>query len=284
MTNLWANILELLSNLPFAALLRAITLLLLGWLLARFAALSLARAFAKRLSPQQLMLLRRIGFYGVLVLFAVSALRELGFNFAVLLGAAGIVTVAIGFASQTSASNLISGLFLVVEQAVEVGNIIKVGQTTGEVISIDLLSTKLRTFDNLLVRIPNETMVKTEIINYSSFPIRRLDIQIGVAYKEDISKVQEILFDVSDNNPLCLEEPAPLLIFLGFGDSALNLQFSVWMKKENFLELRNEIQRQIKEAFDAKGIEIPFPHRTLYVGSETTPFPVRVVSSREIDG
>jgi small-conductance mechanosensitive channel len=190
------------------------------------------------------------------------------------LGAAGVFSVAIGFASQTSASNLISGLFLLAERSFAVGDIIKVGDTTGEVLSIDLLSVKIRTFENLYVRIPNETLVKNQTTTLTKFPIRRIDLQIGIAYKENIERVRKLLMEVADKNVLCLDEPKPLFIFLGYGDSSLNIQLSVWAKKENFLDLRNSIYEEIKEAFDENGIEIPFPHITLYAGSVTDPFPV----------
>ena len=85
---------------------------------------------------------------------------------------------------------------------------------------MNLLSVKLRTFDNLFVRIPNETMIKSEVTNLRRFPIRRIDLQIGVAYKEDLREVREVLLEVADRNPLCLEEPAPLIIFQGDGDSS----------------------------------------------------------------
>jgi small-conductance mechanosensitive channel len=250
---------------------RAALLVVGGILLARAARFTVRRAFTRTLTPQQRVMLERALTYTILGLFAVSALRQLGFNLGVLVGAAGIITVAIGFASQTSASNLISGLFLTLENAVAVGDVIKVEGVTGEVLSVDLLSTKVRTFDNLLVRIPNETMVKTQITNLNRFPIRRVDLQVGVAYKQDLEEVQRVLFEVADLNPLALEEPAPLLIAQGFGESSINYQFSVWAKSENFLELRNGMQRQIKQAFDAHGIEIPFPHRTLVAASPIPP-------------
>src|SRR5690606_3033117 len=129
----------------------------------------------------------------------------LGFSLSVLLGAAGVLSVALGFASQTSASNLISGLFLIGEQPFQLGDTIKVGNTTGEVLSIDLLSVKLRTFDNLYVRIPNESLIKSEMTNLTRFPIRRFDLLIGVAYKENISQVRQIMQNVADNNPLCMD-------------------------------------------------------------------------------
>jgi small-conductance mechanosensitive channel len=185
--------------------------------------------------------------------------------------------VALGFASQTSASNLISGLFLLVEHPFGIGDIVRIGTTTGEVLAIDLLSVKLRTFDNLFVRIPNETLIKSEVTTLTRFPIRRADLPVGIAYKEDIERVQKILMAVADANPLCMEEPKPLFILLGFGESSVNLQFSVWAKRENFLELKNSIQIEIKQAFDLEGVEIPFPHRTIYAGSASAPLPVTVV-------
>ncbi len=257
---------------------KALLLLLAGFLIAKLAAGSISRFLRDHLSKHQLILLRRVVFYTILMIFIVSALRELGFKLSVLLGAAGILSVAIGFASQTSASNIISGLFLLGERTFTVGDSIKIGSTTGEVLSIDLLSVKLRTFDNLYVRIPNEVVIKSEVTTLSKFPIRRLDLLIGVAYKEDIGTVQETLFEVADNNPLCLEEPSPLLIFQGFGESSIDLQFSVWAQRDNFLALKNNIQMEIKSSFDARGIEIPFPHRVLYSGGVTEPFPVQVVS------
>lgn len=260
---------------------RAALLVLFGLLLASLAARFVQRMFAKRLTLHHLQLFRRIVFYTILALFLASALWELGFSLAVLVGAAGVLTVAVGFASQTSASNLISGLFLIGERPFAVGDIIQVGSTTGEVLSIDALSVKLRTFDNLFVRIPNETLIKSEVINLTRFPIRRLDLKLGIAYKEDIKRAENVLREVAEKNTLCLDDPAPLFIFLGFGDSALELQFSVWAKRENFLALRNSITLEIKEAFDAAGIEIPFPHRSLYTGEVTKPFPIRLVSDAE---
>jgi small-conductance mechanosensitive channel len=159
-----------------------------------------------------------------------------------------------------------------------------VGDTTGEVLSIDALSVKLRTFDNLFVRIPNETLIKSQVTTLTRFPIRRLDLKLGVAYKEDINRVLEVLRRVAERNLTCLDDPAPLFIFLGFGDSALEIQFSVWATRERFLDLRNTIQAEIKAAFDEAGIEIPFPHRSLYTGEVTKPFPIRVVADEAGDG
>jgi small-conductance mechanosensitive channel len=273
------DVLEFLTSDTAGMMFRASLLLVLGLLFASIASRLVNRLAVKRFSTHHLHLTRRLVFYGVLGLFVASALRELGFSLAVLMGAAGVLTVAIGFASQTSASNLISGLFLIGERPFEVGDVIRVGTTTGEVLSIDALSVKLRTFDNLFVRIPNEKLIKSEVTTLTRFPIRRFDLMLGVAYKESIDSVREVLQEVAEKNTLCLDDPPPLFIFRGFGESSLDIQFSIWAKRENFLPLRNAITEEIKHAFDQAGIEIPFPHRSLYTGEATRPFPVTIVEA-----
>jgi len=267
---------EWLSPERLMTLVRVLLILLVGLLLARLAGRAAARIAFKRGGPQAAMVIRRLVYWPLLAIVLVMVLHQLGFRLGVLLGAAGVLTVAVGFASQTSASNLISGLFLIAERPFVVGDLIQVADVTGEVLSIDLLSVKLRTFDNLYVRVPNEEIIKTHVTNLTHFPIRRVDLQVGVAYKEDLGTVKDILFEVADRNPLCLDQPAPLFIFKGYGSSSLDMQFSVWAKRENFLELRNTIYLEIKRAFDERGVEIPFPHISLYAGSVTEPLPVRL--------
>jgi small-conductance mechanosensitive channel len=262
---------------------RALILLTAGLLLASLLGRATRRLTAERLPPQQSLLARRLVYYLTLALFLVAGLHQLGFQLSVLLGAAGVLSVAIGFASQTSASNLVSGLFLIFEQPFHIGDVIRVGDTTGEVLAIDLLSVKLRTFDNIFVRLPNESLIKTEVRTLSRFPIRRADLQIGVDYGSDLGEVREALLGVAERNPLCLDEPQPVIIFQGFGDSAMNLQFSVWATRDNYLKLKTGIQEEIKTAFDERGIAIPFPHRTFYTGGQTAPLPVRIVDYPEAE-
>lgn len=255
----------------------AAVLVLLGLLLASIAARVFERAMQQRLTTHQLTVWRRIIHNSLLILFSISALRELGFHLSVLLGAAGILSVAIGFASQTSASNFISGIFLIGEGSFGIGDYIRVGQTEGQVLSIDLLSVKLCTPDNLYVRIPNEQLIKSEVVNYTRFAIRRLSLAVGVAYKEDVGRVRELLLRLANENPLCLDEPAAQVVVQGFGDSAINLQFLVWTRRENFLLVRNQLQESIKAAFDAEGIEIPFPQIAVNASSNGQPLPLQLV-------
>jgi small-conductance mechanosensitive channel len=266
-----------LATTQLMAAAQALLIFSVGFIVARLASKGVARLLKDQLSVHSSVLVRRAIYYFIIVLFLMSALRELGFDLSVVLGAAGILTVAIGFASQTSVSNLISGLFLMIERPFSIKDVVRVGSTTGEVISIDLLSVKLRTFDNLFVRIPNETMIKSEITTLTKYPIRRLDLQLGIAYKEDVNRVKELLLEIANDNLLCLEEPAPLIIFQGFGNSSIDLQFSVWALRENFLAVKNEMYEQIKLKFDEQDIEIPFPHVSLYAGSASSPIRVQNV-------
>ncbi len=257
---------------------RLLLLLAIGFPLIRGLERLAIRAGGRKLSPQGAMLAGKAVRYGLGAVLLAMLLSELGFTLTAILGAAGIAGVAIGFASQTSLSNIISGIFLIAEKPFQAGDALQIGDTLGIVHSIDLLSVKLRTFDNRFVRIPNEHLVKTPFTNITRFPIRRFDIDVGVAYKEDIDHVIRVLADIADKNPYALDEPAPLILFKGFGDSALDFLLGVWFEKSDMLNLRNSITKEIKRRFDEEGIEIPFPHRSLYTGSVTDPFPIRIVN------
>jgi small-conductance mechanosensitive channel len=225
-----------------------------------------------------MLLSKSVVYLGSLVI-VLMVLQYAGFKLGTLLGAAGIAGVAIGFAAQTSLSNLISGLFLVWERPFQVGDVLEAGSDKGVVHSIDLLSIQLRTYANKLIRIPNESLIKNSFTNITRFPIRRMDIKIGVAYKENIEKVMRVLREVADQNRYCLDEPEPVIIFEGFGDSALEFLFAPWFAKQDYIAMRNSLMIEVKRRFDEEGIEIPFPHRTLYTGSVTEPFPIRLVPS-----
>jgi len=278
MAQLVSDLKEWIQTDQAQSVLRAGLVLLIGLLSAWLISRRLRRA--RKLHAQHSMVLRKLLGVVILLVTLLWVLRELGMDLGVLLGAAGILTVAVGFASQTSASNVISGVFLMAERPFQVGDLIQMGETIGFVLDVDFLSVKIRTFDNRMIRIPNEAMLKSEVINLTRFPVRRVDMQIGVAYKEDLDRVRDLLLEVADRDPLALDEPKPLFLFKGYGDSALEFQFSVWATQDNFYTLKTRLHLEVKKVFDRHGIEIPFPHRTLYTGSVTEPFPVRLVDEQ----
>lgn len=261
--NTWWQVVQSLLSTYGSDIMQALIFVTVGILLARVLGATSTRLLKDRLSQHQVMLYQRALSYLILTLFGVSALNQLGFDLGILLGAAGLLTVAVGFAAQTSTSNLISGLFLVLEQPFAVGDLIKVDSQTGIVLSIDLLSTKLRTFENTYVRIPNETIIKSPMVNLTKFPIRRIDLTIRVAFREDLEQIRQLLFQAADEHPLCLENPAPIFIFLGYDEAAIRLQFSVWAQRNDYLTILNDISLAIRRIFDQAGVEQPYPHRVI---------------------
>lgn len=262
-----------------AKIVLCLLLLVIGLPLFQLLGYLIRKGLKKKVTDQAVMLLSKGVVYIGSLIIILTVLQQAGVKLGTLLGAAGIAGVAIGFAAQTSLSNLISGIFLVWERPFQVGDALQAGSDMGVVYSIDLLSIQLRTYDNKLIRIPNETLIKNSFTNITRFPIRRMDIDIGVAYKEDVERVMKLLKEVADLNPYCLDEPEPVIIFKGFGDSALEILFAPWFAKTDYVKLRNSLLIEVKRRFDEEGIEIPFPHRTLYTGAVTEPFPIKLVPS-----
>lgn len=253
------SIQHIFNSLDMEDLIRTSVLLIAGLVCSALYRRMLKRGVLNHL-PQ---FIQKLGGWLILAIFIGTALHQLGFKLSVLIGAAGVFSVALGFAAQTSAANLISGLFVVSERSFQVGDVIQVGNHTGAVLSVDMLSVKLRTYDNRYVRVPNELLIKSDVVNLSKFPIRRFDLKLSIAYNSDIAHVRAVLLKVATNNLICLEEPKPLINLQGFGESSVDLQFSAWATRDNYQELRNSIQEQIKIAFEAEGIQFPYPTRTL---------------------
>ena len=242
----------------------AIILSIIGFVIARLVSNAFIRTIGVRFNAHQSLVWGRGIFYFIFLIFVMTSLKEAGFKLSVFLGAAGILTVALGFASQTSASNLISGLFLIGEGSFEVGDTIQMtlirGHTVeGEVISIDLLSVKLLTQDNVYVRVPNEQLIRAPVYNLSKFPILRIPITLAINFHEDIIKVREVLLDVANKYPLVLADPKPAVTVTAFRESSIELLFAIWCHQDNFLQVRDEMQERIRNGFVDNQIEIPVP-------------------------
>lgn len=258
----------------FERLIRITIILVIGLIITYTAVYLVKKFLPNRWSRQRKMIVSRFVQYSGLTILFLILVAELKINLGAIFGAAGIIGIVLGVASQTSIGNIVSGFFLVSEKSFELGDIIKIGDKTGAVYSIDLLSIKIKTFDNLLIRVPNQTVISSEVTNVTRFPIRRIDLEVGVAYKEDLGKVKNILERVARQNPMSLDEPEPLIAFQRFGSSSIDILFGIWVEKDNYLKVKNSIFQEIKQAFDEEGIEIPFPHVSIYTGEATKPFPV----------
>jgi small-conductance mechanosensitive channel len=244
----------------------------IGLFLVRTLAVVVQRYVMRKSTPQRQMIARKTISYAGFVLVLMAVLAELGVKLTALLGAAGIVGIAVGFASQTSVSNIISGLFLISEKPFSVGDVIRIGTTTGIIQSIDLLSIKIRTFDNLFVRIPNEKILTSEVTNITRFPIRRMDIVFQVDYGQDLTRVRLILAEIARDNPWSLDEPEPAIMASDFKESGVEMLLGLWFAKSDFVDLKNSIMTDISVRFAAEGIRFAHPTRMVnVVGPEALP-------------
>jgi small-conductance mechanosensitive channel len=243
---------------------RAIRILLYaagGFVVVRILIMLTQRLVMKKSTLQRRMIVKKVISYAGFVIVLMTVLAELGVKLTALLGAAGVVGIAVGFASQTSVANIISGLFLISEKPFTVGDVIRIGGTTGIIQSIDLLSIKIRTFDNLFVRIPNEKILNSEVTNITRFPIRRMDITLQVGHHEDLGRVHKTLQEIARGNPRCLDEPSPLILFSDFKESGIEVLFGLWFTQPDYLALKNSMMKDITARFKAEGISFAYPRR-----------------------
>ena len=209
----------------------------------------------------------------VYVTAAVIALDILGINVMPFIAGAGIAGVAIGFAAKDTLSNLIAGVLLIVDRPFEIGDRIEVwdapkgSATWGDVIDIGLRATKIQTTDNIVIVIPNNKIMTRDIINYTLISDRiRVRIDVGIAYDADAKKAKEILVELARTVPWVSENPLPKVVVRNFGDSSVNLQLRVWIDDaRQRMNTISAITDKIKTAFDAAGIEIPFPKRDITI-------------------
>ncbi len=181
----------------------------------------------------------------------------------------GLLSVGIGFGLQNVTANFISGLIVMFERPITVGDRVEVAGIEGDVIEINIRSTKVRTLNNISIIVPNTEFVSNNVINYShGDPTFRLDIEVGVSYSSDLDLVLKALNEVAEDHPKILKTPAHQVHLHNFGDSSWDMQLRVWVPnvKERY-SLRNEFNQAIVRKFKEYDIEIPFPQRDLHVRS-----------------
>lgn len=233
--------------------------LVLGW----FAAGILRRWIERlghRMGPARSVLISRGLAYAAYVALVLFVLWVVGLPVEGLLGwvagAAGIAGVALGFASQTSAANIISGLFLLGERPFEEGDVIEVNGVSGEVLAVDLLSVKLRTFDNTYVRVPNETVMKTTIVNVSRFPIRRMELLVRVRPGTDLKHLREVVEEVAAAEKRVLNDPPPNVLFSNVVEGAVEVKIVAWAAREVFFDAKARFSVEVVAALGRAGVEV----------------------------
>lgn len=219
----------------------------------------------------------RICGYGVFLLGLLIGVQSAGANLNSLLLVGGAVGIGIGLGLQNIANNFISGIILLVERPVKIGDRVEVEGIYGDVVRIVARSTWVRTNDNVVIIIPNSQFTENRVINWTANDrLVRFTVPFGVSYGSDPEQVRDVVLALARENPNVLSSPPPDIIFTGFGDSALNFELRVWTETrvQNPKVLASDLYFAMFRAFRERGIEIPFPQRDLHLKS-VIPLPVK---------
>src|SRR6056297_2060485 len=214
--------------------------------------------------------LARVSQYIIVVIGFLISFQFVGIDLSSLAVIFGLLSVGIGFGLQNITANFISGLIIMFERPISVGDRVDVAGVEGDVTEINIRSTKIHTLNNISIIVPNTQFVENNVVNYShGNPTFRLDMSVGVSYSSDLDTVLKALNEVADEHPKVMRNPKHQVHLTEFGDSAWNMHLRVWMPnvKERY-ELRNELNQAIVRKFKEYEIEIPFPQRDLHFRSK----------------
>jgi small-conductance mechanosensitive channel len=206
--------------------------------------------------------------YFILVLGLIIVMQTVGINLSTLTILAGALGVGIGFGLQNITNNFVSGIIILFERPIKVGDRIQVGDVYGDVVSISMRSTTVVTNDNISVIVPNSEFISSTVVNWSHTDRNvRFNIPVGVAYKEDPEKVRDILLEIAGKEEGVLKKPVPDVLFDEFGDSSLNFNLRVWTDTYTTTPgiLKSKLYFEIFKKFKEQNIEIPFPQRDLHI-------------------
>lgn len=235
--------------------------ILVFWGVYRLIRLIVKKTTVKKLDPRVSKSISRIISYVFYVLIVMYIMGLLGIDLAAIWGAMGIAGVAIGFAAQTTVSNLISGIFIVTEKAIKFGDFIELDGVSGTVERIGLLSIRVKTLDNQLIRIPSSSVINAKLKNFSSYEYRRYVFEVSVDYSTDLDKALEVLKGVPAKCSLAITDKpdyAPKAVLTTCMDSGIGMNLIVWCERPNFLDLKSQVCKEVVKAFQENDINIPF--------------------------
>ncbi len=260
------------TPLPFLGfsvyqLLVFIVSLVVGIIIVRIVASILKKTLEKVKTPPLITwllvsIIKSIGYIVVLL----SALPVIGIDTSTVgLGLSAIMGLILGFGLQDTWANMGAGIWLAIIRPFDKGDYVEVAGYSGIIQSIGVMSTTLKTFDNTVITIPNKSIWGSPIVNYTREPIRRITLNIGVAYGTDLNKALNIALETVKKHPRVLEDPAPAVVVTELADSSVNLQVRAWVKKEDFGSTKAELIKMLYEELNKANIEIPFPQLDVHI-------------------
>ena len=264
-------------------LISALILVVVFWIANKTAVRALEGTFKRmKIDPQAASLLVRFVSAGIFIFALLTVADQLQINIKSLLAGVGVMGLAVSFAAKDTVSNIISGVVIIIDRPFRQGDWIALGDLHATVTQIRLRTTVLTTFDNETVVVPNQKMSQERIINFTLTPKIRVKVPVGIAYKEDVAGVKQILLGLLAGDDKILPDPAPNVVVTGLDASSVNLQLRFWIEnpadKFAFLSAYTE---KAKAALDEAGIEIPFPHLQLFVEDSKG---VRLLASSPVKG
>ncbi|PVB63207.1 mechanosensitive ion channel domain-containing protein [Labrenzia sp. 011] len=242
--------------------LKAVMVLVIGWFLAGFLS-----ALVKRRIVSHPRIDDTIGGFAasvvrwlVLLVTLIAVLQLFGIQATSLVAVLGAGTLAIGLALQGTLSDIAAGVMLIIFRPYRIGQYVDIGGTSGTVKDLNIFVTELVTPDNVQIIMPNGQAWGTVLTNYSAHPTRRLDLTFGIDYGDDADKAIQIILDVANADGRVHKDPEPWVRVTNLGDSSVDLGVRIWCEAADYWELKFHMLKSVKEAFDAGGISIPYPH------------------------
>ena len=242
-----------------------------GVIIAKIAKLLFHKYYAPTLPKDTAQNLSKLIYFGILIISFLGFTSSQGIDLSGIMVAGGIFAVVIGFATQSVVSNLISGLFLMVEKPAKHGDTIELPDmgVSGTLLDIGTFSSKIRRFDGTVTRIPNEKFFTSNIRSLTLSTVRRADVMVGISYESDIENAISIMrHDIFENMPFVLQIPEPEFRIEELGDSSVNIHVFVWHPRDDWSQVQPVLLTTIKKSLDKSGIEIPYPQRVVWTGKD----------------
>ncbi|MGA1793376.1 MAG: mechanosensitive ion channel family protein [Thermoplasmatota archaeon] len=255
-------------GIELADLVQITTIIIVGVLVGKIVSMYLARYFRKRMKTDHIKILTKTVYFTIVFIAAIMILPIIGVKPSSLMVAGGIFAVVLGFASQAIVGNLISGIFLVIERPIKVGDVVNIDSTVGTVEDIRILSTTIRTYDGYFVRIPNLTVFSSKIINFFINKARRFEYIVGIRYKDDADKAVQVIKDTIDKHPFALKYPEPIIFVEVLGNSSVDITIKIWAPVTEWYDVKKDLLWKIKTELEKNGIFVPFPQREVWFNSE----------------
>ncbi len=258
---------EILGGLTVLSLLIGGIIMAMGIIFAKIAKMIFFKYYAPTLPQDTAKNFGKIIYFGIIVIAFLAFTSSQGLDFSGLLVAGGIFAIVIGFATQSVVSNLISGVFLIIEKPAKHGDTIQIPDMgiSGTLLDIGTFSSRIRKFDGTVIRVPNEKFFTSNIRSLTASTVRRAETMVGITYKADIEKaISVIKNEIKTTMPFVLIIPEPEFRVVQLGDSSVNIEVLVWHPRDDWINVQPILLTVIKRALDKSGIEIPFPQRVIW--------------------